>query len=225
MVLEVDNIELHFGEKKILSGIYINAPEGKITGIMGRNGSGKTSLLNIVFGSLSPKYRSIRINAENQHKPLFATKMIAYLPQHRLLPKGMKLLTAFNLFGADWDKFITLFESFKPYRKFHSNQISSGELRLIETYLILSSHKRIILLDEPFSFIAPVYVDRIKDLIHRQKQDKIIVITDHSYEHILEMSDTIYLLKNGCSKLIDGINELINEGYLTASSPQKWSPK
>lgn len=225
MVLEVDNIELHFGEKKILSGIYINAPEGKITGIMGRNGSGKTSLLNIIFGSLIPKYKSIRINGRNLHKPLFSTNQITYLPQHRLLPKKMKLTTVFKLFGVEWADFVALFESFKIYKNHHTGQISSGELRLIETYLTLKANKNIILLDEPFSFIAPVYIESIKKLIHQQKSDKIILITDHSYEHVLEMSDTIYLLKNGCSKLIHNTKELVNEGYLPISSPQKWSPK
>lgn len=225
MVLEVDNIELNYGTKKVLAGIYLHTKLGTVTGIMGRNGSGKTSLLNIIFGSLSSKYKSIRIDGRNIQKPFFLTNKIAYLPQHRLLPKRIKLKTAFKLFNMEWDEFIEHFESFKSYKECHTHQLSSGELRLIETYLILKSHHDVILLDEPFSFIAPVYVERIKALIHEQKSNKIILITDHSYEHILDISNNIYLLKNGCSKLIGNIKELINEGYLPASSPQKWFPR
>ncbi|RIV45417.1 ATP-binding cassette domain-containing protein [Flagellimonas pelagia] len=225
MVLEVDNIELNYGTKKVLSGIYLHSKLGTVTGIMGRNGSGKTSLLNIIFGSLSSKYKSIRIDGKNIKKPLFSTNKIAYLPQHRLLTKKIKLKTAFKLFNIEWDEFIGYFESFKIYKEYRAHQISSGELRLIETYLILKSHHDVILLDEPFSFIAPVYVERIKALIHEQKSNKIILITDHSYEHILDISDNIYLLKNGCSKLIGNTKELINEGYLTVNSLQKWSPR
>ena len=49
MILEIDNIELSFKNKRILNGIYLKAETGKITGILGSNGSGKTSLLNIMF--------------------------------------------------------------------------------------------------------------------------------------------------------------------------------
>jgi ABC-type cobalamin/Fe3+-siderophores transport systems, ATPase components len=225
MVLEVDNIELSFGTKKILSGIYLKAISGSVTGIMGRNGSGKTSLLSIIYGSLASKYKSIRINGQNIKKPFFSTNKIAYLPQHRLLPIQIKLKTAFKLFNIEWDEFIDHFEGFKDYEKFYTHQLSSGELRLVETFLILKSDRDIILLDEPFSFIAPIYVDKIKSLIKAQKSNRIILITDHSYEHILNISDNIYLLKNGCSKEISNSDELIYEGYLPSNSPQKWSPK
>lgn len=221
MVLEVDNIELNYGTKKILSGIYVRSQQGEVTGILGRNGSGKTSLLNIIFGSSSPKYKSIRVDGSNIQSPLFSTNKIAYLPQHRLLPKKTKLKTVFKIYNVEWEEFIGFFENFKIYKGIHADELSSGELRLVETYLTLKSNKNIILLDEPFSFIAPVYVERIKDLINKQKSQKIILVTDHYYEHILEVSDKIYFLNNGCSKVISNIDMLMNEGYLPSNSPQK----
>lgn len=218
MVLEVDNIELNYGTKKILSGIYVNAKKGKVTGILGRNGSGKSSLLNSIFGSLKPKYISVRIDGKNIRKKLFLTKLVAYLPQHRLLPRDMKIKTAFALFEADWKEFVQLFESFKIYEHEHANKLSGGELRLLETYLIVKSNKNILLLDEPFSHIAPVYVQRIKSIIQEEKKQKVIVITDHLYEDILGISDTVYFLKNGCSKQIGTISDLENEGYVSVNS-------
>ena len=162
MILEADNIELSFDNKKILYGVYLKAETGKITGILGRNGCGKTSLLRIIFGDLNAKYKNIRINSTYQKKDLYKTDLIAYLPHHRLLPQHIKLSKAFKLFNVAWNDFTELFESFQKYDTTSIDKVSSGELRVIETYLILNSNKKIILLDEPFSFIAPIYIEKFK---------------------------------------------------------------
>lgn len=221
MILEIDNIELSFDQKKILYGIYLKAETGKTTGVLGRNGSGKTCLLRILFGELKPKYKSIRINGKPKKRSLYLENKIAYLPQHQLLPTGMKLLKATKLFNSNWMTFIEIFPSFEKYRNTKTNKISSGELRVLETYLILNSGKEIILLDEPFSFIAPLYVQKIKALIKEKNKKSAIIITDHFYRDIIEISDTIYLLKEGYSKLISSKEELENEGYLSFNQQQK----
>lgn len=214
MVVEIDNVELSFGDRRIINGVYMKSETGKVTGILGRNGSGKTSFLRIVFGSLNPKYKNIRIDGVHQKRNLYINHMAAYLPQHRLLPIGIKLLKAFRLFEVDWNEFIAIFERFSSYEKASTNEISSGELRVVETYLILNSNKPILLLDEPFSFIAPIYVSKIKSLIEIKKKESAIFVTDHFYRDILEVSDTVYLLKEGNSKLVLSKEDLKNEGYL-----------
>ena len=215
--MEADNIELSFGDKKILSGVYLKAEIGKITGILGRNGCGKTCLLRIIFGDLSSKYKNIRINSKHLKKDLYITNTIAYLPQHQLLPKTLKLAKAFKQFNVDWSVFTQIFDSFSSYENSRINELSSGELRVVETYLVLNSDKAIILLDEPFSLIAPLYVEKFKFLIQEKKKKAAIIITDHFYRDILEVSDSIYLLKNGHSKIIKSKIDLENEGYLTSS--------
>ncbi|MCM4171348.1 ABC transporter ATP-binding protein [Arenibacter sp. TNZ] len=214
MILEIDSVDLEFDGKKILYGIYIKSEIGKVTGILGRNGSGKTCLLRILFGDLQPKYKNIRSNEKCFSKPLYQTSIIGYLPQYPLLPKNLKINLVFKLFNVSWETFIYHFESFKKYGNTKIKYLSSGEVRVIEAYLILMSGKKIILLDEPFSFIAPLYVEKFKALINEIKKTSIIILTDHFYKDIVEVSDTIYLLKNGCSKKITRKEELISEGYL-----------
>ena len=214
MILEADNIELSFDNKKILYGVYLKAETGKITGILGRNGCGKTSLLRIIFGDLNAKYKNIRINSTYQKKDLYKTDLIAYLPQHRLLPQNIKLSKAFKLFNVAWNNFTELFESFQKYDTTSIDKVSSGELRVIETYLILNSNKKIILLDEPFSFIAPIYVEKFKVIIAEKKKKSAIIISDHFYRDILDISDTVYFIKNGYSKMITSKEDLENEGYI-----------
>ncbi len=214
MILEIDNVELSFDNRRILYGVYLKSETGKVTGILGKNGCGKTSLLRILFGSLRPKYKNIRIDGIPQKRNLYGTDLAAYLPQHQLLPNNLKLLDAFRYFDVEWKGFTTDFLSFEIYAKARINELSSGELRVIETYLILNSNKKIILLDEPFSFIAPIYVEKIKELIELKKKKSAIVITDHFYRDILEVSDSVYFLKSGYSKLIRSKEDLEDEGYL-----------
>ena len=221
MILEIDNIELSFDNKTILRGVYLSAESGKITGILGRNGSGKTSLLSILFGSLNPKYKSIRIDGKFIKVPLFQRNQIAYLPQHRLLTRNMKVGSCLKLFNIDWNNFLNDFEHFKTFKNQYTSNLSGGELRLLETYLVLHSDKNIILLDEPFSNLAPLYISKIKDIIQTQKIDKIILLTDHLYEEIVSLSDDLYFLKNGCSKLIYNMEDLESEGYLPINYQQK----
>ena len=218
MIIEIDSVELNFDKKRILYGVYLKAETGKITGILGRNGCGKTCLLRILFGDLNPKYKNIRADGNYLKTKLFTTHKVSYLPQHPLLPANLKVMKAFDLFQVDWSVFESLFNSFKSLVNSKTHELSSGELRVIETYLILNSGKEIILLDEPFSFIAPLYVDKFKLLILEKKKEAVIIITDHFYREILDISDSVYLLKNGYSKLIRSKEDLENEGYITFDS-------
>ena len=215
MILETDNVELYFKEKRILNGVYLKAETGKITGILGSNGCGKSCLLKIIFGNLKPKYKLIRINGKPILKPLYKTKLVAYLPQHHFIPNRMKVKTAFKLFGVPWENFIVEFESFSIFKNINFNKLSGGERRVIETFIILKSDRKIILLDEPFSHLAPLHIEKIKKLISAEKQYKTIIITDHMYSHIIDTSDDIYLIKGGHTKLISNLTELEDYKYLS----------
>ena len=220
MILEIDNVELYFKNKTILKGIYLKAETGKVIGILGSNGCGKSCLLQIIFGSLKPKYKLVRIDNTPILKPLYQTSLVKYLPQHTLIPKNLSMKHIFKLYGVNWLDFVNLFDEFLHYETFKSKQLSGGQRRLIETYIVLKSDGKIVLLDEPFSHLAPLHIEKISNIINEEKQKKAIIITDHFYRNIIESSDDIYLLKNGTTKHIDNILELedykyLNEGSLT----------
>lgn len=218
MILEVDNIELYFKDKRVLNGIYLKAETGSVTGILGRNGCGKTSLLSIIFGSLQSKYKLIRVDSKPILKPLFQTNAVSLLPQHRLLPKHITLKKAFQLLKVDWAEFIKLFETFSAFKELKIRLLSGGERRIAETYLMLKSQTDIILLDEPFSHIAPLDIEKIKTLIAIEKATKVIILTDHYYKDVIDVSDTLFLLHNGHTKKIEHIKELEDYHYLNSGT-------
>ncbi|MDH7445493.1 ATP-binding cassette domain-containing protein [Aquimarina sp. 2201CG14-23] len=216
MILEIDNIELSYNNKFILNGVYIKGEKGKVTGILGRNGSGKSSLLKIIFGHLKPQNKLIRINKKPQTKPLYLSGKIKYLFQKNTIPTNIPLKRVFTLFHLTWESFISTFDTFEKYNNPKISDLSGGEKRVIETYLMLMSPGEIALLDEPFSNIAPLYIETFIKLIAQEKANKIIMVTDHMYRHILDVSDTIYLLNNNTSTFIKDHKDLINYGYLSS---------
>ncbi|TVZ57190.1 ABC-type branched-subunit amino acid transport system ATPase component [Lutibacter sp. Hel_I_33_5] len=213
-VLEIDNIELNFGKIEILKAIYFKAEEGKVTGVLGSNGCGKTSLLRIIFGELTPKNKLTRINNTPILKPLYKKGIIKFLPQFHILKKTLSLKKGFALFNTSLENFLIDFPSFKAQINNAIYQFSGGERRLIETYIILRSKAKIVMLDEPFSHLSPLYINKIKEILDIEKKHKIIIITDHLYKEILEVSDDLYLLKDGWSRLIKSKKELIQHNYI-----------
>lgn len=218
MKLEIDNVELYFKDKTILNGIYLKAETGKVTGILGSNGCGKSCLLQIIFGSLKPKYKLVRVDNTPVLNPLYQTNLVKYLPQHSLIPKNLSLKYIFKIYEVDWLKFIKIFEKFSMFETYKSKQLSGGQLRLIETYIVLKGNSKIVLLDEPFSHLAPLHIEKISTIINEEKRNKAIIITDHFYRNIIKSSDDIYLLKNGATKLIDNVLELEDYKYLSEGS-------
>ncbi|MEL4306951.1 ATP-binding cassette domain-containing protein [Joostella sp. CR20] len=216
MKLEIDNIELSYADKKILAGIYFKNEIGKITGVLGRNGCGKSSLLKIIFGSLQPKYKLLRLDEKPVLKAFYKTGLVSYLPQHQLLPDNLKIEDAFFLSTVSWSDFIKIFPKFENYKKSKPKEVSGGELRVIETYLTLKTEAKFVLLDEPFSHIAPLYIEKIMDIINFEKSRKGIIITDHLYEHVINLCDDLYLLKNGHTKIVTTRQDLVNEHYLVS---------
>jgi len=218
LIFELDNVELYFKNKRILNGIYLKAETGKVTAILGRNGCGKSSLLNVAFGNLTPKYKLVRIDNQPLLNPLYSTGIAKYLPQYNFIPDGFKLSFIFKLYDLDWIVFVERFEEFNQYEHSKFETLSGGERRLIETYIVLKTKSDIVFLDEPFSHLAPIHIEKIKQSIAAEKKEKAIIISGHRYQHIIASSDVIYLLKNGTTKKINKLTELEDYKYLSEGS-------
>lgn len=219
MYIEIDNIELSYSDEVLLKGIYLKGETGKITGILGSNGCGKSSLLKVIFGSLQPHHKLIRINNEPYLKPLYSYNgLVKYLPQDSFIPTHLKLKTIFNVFNVSWESFVADFSNHSGYINYNVNELSGGERRIVEIYLILKSKAKILLLDEPFTHLAPIYVEKFQKLLKAEAKSKAIILTDHLYHHIIDLADDLYLIKNGCTRLIKDPHELEDQHYLNTGS-------
>ncbi len=103
--LEVDSIQLDFGLKKVLSDIYFKCETGKITGLLGSNGSGKTCLMNIVYGSLSAPSKSVRFDDVAIYAAFKRADLLTYLPQFNFIPKFLTIKRVFLDFNLSYNDF------------------------------------------------------------------------------------------------------------------------
>ena len=212
--LEVDSIILEFDQKRVLQDVFLKNETGVTTGILGRNGSGKTCLMKIIYGEIKTNNKSIRLDGKAIFEGFRNPATLRYLPQFKFNPKNLKVSRNFKDFDLHFSEFLKYFPEFEKYYHFRIKNLSGGENRIIEIYSILVSESKFCMLDEPFSQVMPVHVHTIKSLINQQKKKKGILITDHLYEHIIDICDDIYVLLNGKTYLTTNKKDLIKLGYL-----------
>lgn len=217
MSLEVKNIDKSFGGKSVLKNVSISCKKGEISGIFGRNGMGKSSLMKIIFGTLKCDSGIIKIDQNlYSQKEIIPSRQISYLPQDPFLPKGIKVRDIIPFFfpdGSDQDK-IFYSKGIGNFTQRKIKELSLGQLRYLEILLIGHLNHTYILLDEPFSMIEPIYKDYIKEFLLQIKEDKGVILTDHYYSDVLEITDKNFLIKNGEIIKVEGERDLVRNEYL-----------
>jgi lipopolysaccharide export system ATP-binding protein len=212
--LEADGIQLDFGLRRLLSDIYLKCETGKITGLLGRNGQGKTCLMNIILGTLNSSISSVRFDSETVRNVLKRPDLLLYLPQFNFIPKSLKVKQVLDDFRLSYNDFENRFPEFNEKRDSKVSHLSGGQWRTVEIYIIVKTPSLFAMLDEPFTHLNPIQIDKIKEFLLEEKASKGLLITDHMYEHLLDVSDTVYLLKDGKTHLTKTIRDLDDLGYV-----------
>lgn len=219
-MLKITNLNKNFGSKNVLKNISFSAPAGKITGFIGKNGSGKTttfhSILNFIDYSGNITFNDKRID-ENSYAN------IGYLPEERsLMPKltvysQVKYLA--NLKGmstaevkSELPKWLDRLQVVgKMNDKIKS--LSKGNQQKIQLIATLIHKPDLIILDEPFSGLDPVNTDLLKQVIFaEQARGATIIFSDHSMNNVEELCDNVIMINNGL-KVLDGSIQDVRESF------------
>ncbi len=211
--LEADGIQLSFSNRTILSDVYIKCQSGQITGLLGRNGQGKSCLMQVIYGSLPLDIKSVRFDGKYVSKPYKRSDLLVYMPQFNFIPTSLSIDRVFRDFQLEFSEFERIFPTYNSGSKSRLEALSGGQRRLVELYVIIMSKSQFALLDEPFSHISPVQIEQIKELMMTEKANKGFLITDHMFRHVLDISDTVYLLVNGKVHLTSSTDDLEYLGY------------
>ena len=211
--LFIDSVAKQFNQRAILNGVFINCKIGEVVGLLGRNGSGKSTLLKIMFGSIEADFKYLKVDNEPISKGYLSGK-IAYLPQDNFIPNKLTVEAAIEIFCKNHRNQLLEVAFVTENLKKKFRDFSGGEVRLLEALIIIYSDADFILLDEPFSQLAPLLIEELRQHINKLKPHKGFIITDHYYKSILDVSDRIVLLHNGCNYKINGFDDLILHGYL-----------
>ena len=212
--LLIDSVQLRFGDNVVLQSAYVTSYKGRVTGVLGRNGTGKSCLFKCIMGGIRPQNKYVRLNDEPRTNYGHIGLRVKYLPQEHFIPPGITLPQAYELYGVDYEGLVRFDDKYDCYRNHKVKELSGGDRRIAELNLILNSDAEFCILDEPFSNIAPVYDEKIRALIQEQKANKGIIITDHIYEEILRVADDLFLLRDGFTYQIHSRDDLVRLGYI-----------
>lgn len=216
--LHIDSITKSYGSKKILQDIYLTCETGQIVAILGRIGSGKSMLLQIIFGTMKGDSQFIKFNDEILTKQSDRRNKIAYLPQSPIFPKDIRIKNLIPLF-CNPENTRKLYQSdlIRPLLNRTTRNLSGGERKLVEVLTVIHSEAEFILLEQPYSGLSPILTEKVMKMIKEISQEKGFIISDFMTEFALELSDEIYLLHDGILKQIKDLTELQQHYYLPKS--------
>ena len=208
--LETRNVTKTFGKLKALDDVNFNLYQGKINGLLGENGAGKYSLMNILSGIYKPDKGSIYLDGEKQKilNPDFASKLgIGMVHQEFRLVESFSIkdnltLSKSNIYKNDFLK------SFKKYSEIFAlnvneneiiSNLSVGEKQKIEIMKLIFNDSNIMLLDEPTAVLTPQETSQLKNsLVTLAQEDmKTIVLITHKLKEIKEFTEIVSVMKNG----------------------------
>lgn len=214
-LLEIDSVLKVYGERQVLTDIYLKCETGDIIGMLGRNGSGKSTLLRILFGTLTADRKFIRIDGKVLTNPYKTKNELCFLPQHDILPKYLKAEKAIELYlGKEVVESFFADQTIAKIKNNKVSELSKGELRYLEIKLLLNTESKFVLLDEPFNGVSPLLVGHIKSLIMESSKTKGIILTDHDYKNVLDVANRYCLIYDGGIKTITNKQELVKWGYI-----------
>lgn len=216
MKIEIKNVTKKFKDVEILKNINLSFEEGKIYGLVGRNGSGKSVLLKLLCSFYSPTtgeilYDSIDINKEKIFPP--STRALIEKPNFmpELTGKENLLLLASiqNLIGEDEvDDVLKLVDLYEDKdKKYH--KYSLGMKQKLGIAQVLMEDPKILILDEPFNGLDDKSSQKIRQiLLDEKKNKKIIIIATHIQDDVKILCDEIYKIDGGEITLLKNKNEI-----------------
>ncbi|MGC8608812.1 MAG: ABC transporter ATP-binding protein [Thermoplasmata archaeon] len=210
-MITVENVE--FGRKTFrINGISFKIYDGKINGIGGLNGSGKTTILNIMYGFLKANDGAVYIDGKNLQamKVKDVAKYISVVHQETPNPMNFTVYDVISLSGYSREKNgLTVDQSLElckisELKTRQYSELSGGEKRMVLFAAALFQDSKYVMLDEPFTFLDVDKMMRVSEIIKRMRDmGKTIVIVLHDVNQLYNLCDNVILLKAG-KKIAEG---------------------
>ena len=233
MLLNVKNLEVHYGVIKAIKGISFEVNEGEIVALIGANGAGKTSTMHAISGLLNSKSGLIEFDGKDISK-MPAHKIVAeglaQVPEGRRVFANLSVETNLemgaylrndNKIDADMEHIYELFPRLKERRKQLAGTLSGGEQQMLAMGRALMSKPKLLLLDEPSMGLSPILVNEIFDIIKtvNEKEGVTVLLVEQNASKALQIADKAYVLETGNITVSGNAKEVANnprvrEAYL-----------
>ncbi len=205
-LLQLDNIAAGYGEAQVLQNISFSLKEGEALALLGRNGTGKTTLINTIIGLMRRRSGTIHLAGADVTKlrpDQRAMAGIGWVPQERNIFRSLTVeenITAVATKGP-WTlaRIYQMFPRLAERKRNLGTQLSGGEQQMLAVGRALALNPRVLLLDEPLEGLAPIIVDELLTAIHRIviEERMAAIIVEQSARKILPLTERAIILDRG----------------------------
>ena len=214
-LLQCNNIYKNYGKKEVLKDINLTIKSGRIVGLLGKNGMGKTTLIKIINDLLTPTSGEVLVNGKKIG--IESKKDIAYLPERTYLDKTMTVERVIKFFEEFYDNFDTekarkLLKDLELDSTMKLSKMSKGMLEKVQLVLVMSRKAKLYILDEPLGGVDPATRDYILDtILSNFNEEASILISTHFISDIERILDDVIFIDKGQIVLISDTDELRNK--------------
>jgi branched-chain amino acid transport system ATP-binding protein len=205
-LLAVENLSAGYGEARVIAGLDLRLAEGRSLALLGRNGTGKTTLLNSLIGATTRhagriRFAGVDVTELPPHRR--ARLGLGWAPQERNIFRSLSVeenLTAVALPGP-WtlERVYALFPQLKTRARNGGRQLSGGEQQMLAIGRALMLNPRLLLLDEPTEGLAPILVDEVLGVLRKLARDEglSMIVVEQKAQKILPFTDDAVILDRG----------------------------
>ena len=200
-ILTCNNLTKSYGDKVVLDGVSFNIERGRIVGLLGRNGAGKTTVIKLINDLLTPDGGEVLFDG----KPICVNSKsrISYLPERTYLDKQMKVSGALKLFedfysDFDIEKARMLLRDLKLDENAYIVKMSKGMQEKLQLVLVMSRKADLYILDEPFGGVDPATRDYILDtILSNFNESSSVLISTHLIDDVERFLDDVIFIDEG----------------------------
>ena len=221
-LVEVKNIKKNYGKNEAVKGISFNIKEDEILGLLGPNGSGKTTTIGMLLGLLKPTSGEIFINGQKlEGNRIEILEQINFISPYIELPKKLTVKQNLTVYGKLYkinninERIEFLSEKLRLEDLLNSitGELSSGQKNRVSLAKALINEPKVLLLDEPTASLDPEVGDFVRSFLEDYKKEKkiSILLASHNMNEVTRLCKSILMMKEGI--IIDKGNpeELINK--------------
>ena len=214
-LLEINNLNKSFDNKEILKDINLSIQSGKIIGLLGKNGVGKTTLIKLINDLLTPTSGEILI--KGQKIGVETKKVISYLPERTYLNRHMKVSEVISYFEDFYDNFDSkkakkLLKDLDLDINQKLTKMSKGMQEKVQLVLVMSRNADLYVLDEPLGGVDPATRDYILDtILSNFNENASVIISTHLISDIEKILDEVIFIDKGQIVLQSEADKLRNK--------------